>query len=67
MRSIEQQYNQVGTGDRHALLVSLRDKESAMQGNSLQLFGKRLQLVQDKKTMEVRCLPRRSEALPLLG
>ncbi|KAL3143549.1 hypothetical protein ABBQ38_002348 [Trebouxia sp. C0009 RCD-2024] len=52
MRSVEQQHSQVGAGDRHALLVSLRDKESAMQTNSLQLFGKRLQLLQEKKTME---------------
>lgn len=53
MKSIEQQHSQVGTGDRHTLLVSLRDKESAMQANSLQLFGKRLQLLQEEKTMEV--------------
>ena len=53
MRSIEQQHSQVGTGDRHDLLVSLRDKESAMQANSLQLFGRRLQMMQEKKTMEV--------------
>ena len=53
MKSIEQQHSQVGTGDRHTLLVSLRDKESAMQANSMQLFGRRLQLLQEKKTIEV--------------
>lgn len=67
MRSVEQQHSQVGAGDRHALLVSLRDKESAMQTNSLQLFGKRLQLLQEKKTMEVCRLPTQYDALLLLG
>lgn len=53
MKSIEQQHSQVGTGDRQNLLVSLRDKESAMQANSLHLYSRRLQLLQEKKTMEV--------------
>ena len=60
MKSIEQQHSQVGTGDRHNLLVTLRDKESAMQANSMQLIGKRLQLLQEKKTMEVRSLSNQS-------
>ena len=60
MKSIEHQHSQVGTGDRHNLLVSLRDKESAMQANSMQLFRKRLQLLQEKKTMEVSSLSNQS-------
>ena len=53
MKSIEQQHSQVGTGDRQNLLVSLRDKELVMQANSLHLFSRRLQLLQEKKSMEV--------------
>lgn len=64
MRRIEHQHDEAGTKDRHALLLSLRDKEFYMQANSLQLFNKRLQLLQENKTMEVRRL---ADALPMTG
>ena len=53
LKEIEQQHAQVGTGDRHSVLTSLREKEAAMQASSVQLFGRRLQLLQDNKSLEV--------------
>ena len=53
LKSLEQQHNQIGSGDQHAALSTLREKEAAVQANGMQLFGRRLQLLQEDKTMEV--------------
>lgn len=53
LKSLEQQHSQIGSGDRHAALATLREKEAAVQANGMQLFSRRLQLLQEEKTTEV--------------
>ena len=54
LKAAEQQHEQIGSKTRNAALASLRDKESAMQAIAMQLFNKRLQLVKENNSLEVK-------------
>ena len=54
LKAAEQQHGQIGSSSRNAALASLREKESAMQAIAMQLFNKRLQLMRENSSLEVK-------------
>jgi len=54
LKAAEQQHEQIGSSTGNAALASLQEKESAMQAIAMQLFNKRLQLMKENNSLEVK-------------